>query len=318
MRNFIFIIFSLIFICVFSNSEAHNEIDSPKELKKQADDFFKKKEYSSAMPLYSRLVSLYPKDAVYNYRLGISMLYTDSREIKNVIKYLETALVKSDELDVLVFYYLGMVYQQTYRYQEAISLYNTYIEISGATKVLKVDILTQIEMCKNAQEQLKTISEYEVVKKTEVPFEDFFRSYDAQRFGGTLVIKPDYFKTSYDKKHEGLSLCFFSKENKEAFFSSYGTTGRYGKDIYKVIKLADGKWSKPISLGKIINTEFDEDFPFILPDGVTLYFSSKGKSSLGGYDIYTSTMNEEGVWSKPVSLNFPINSPYDDITFVPD
>ncbi|NTW31377.1 MAG: hypothetical protein HGB12_01885 [Bacteroidetes bacterium] len=315
--NFLFL-FLLVFTCGFSNSGAQNDIDSQKELKKQADNFFRKEEYSSTLTLYSRLVSIYPKDPVYNYRLGVSMLFADSREIKNTVKYLEFAASKSNNVDVKVFYYLGLAYQQSYRYLEAVSSYNSYIKLSGNTKVADVDINNQIAMCKNAKEQLKSLYVYEVVKKTEVPYKDFFRSYDVQRFGGVFILKPDYFKTPYDKKHEKISLCFFSKENKEAYFSSYGVDGKKGKDIYKAERLADGNWSKAVSLGNIINTEYDEDFPFLLPDGVTLYYSSKGKTSLGGYDIFTSTMNEEGVWDKPTSLNFPINSPFDDITFVPD
>jgi outer membrane protein OmpA-like peptidoglycan-associated protein len=82
-------------------------------------------------------------------------------------------------------------------------------------------------------------------------------------------------------------------------------------------KLANGKWSKAVNLGPKINTEYDEESPFILPDGVTLYFASKGHESMGGFDIFTSTLSDDGLWSTPENIGFPINTTDDDVFYVP-
>ena len=71
-----------------------------------------------------------------------------------------------------------------------------------------------------------------------------------------------------------------------------------------------------MNLGPIINTPYDEDAPFIHPDGITLYFSSKGHKNIGGYDIFKSTRNENGQWTSPENPGFPINSVMDDIYIV--
>jgi Tol biopolymer transport system component len=70
-----------------------------------------------------------------------------------------------------------------------------------------------------------------------------------------------------------------------------------------------------------VNTEFDEDYPFLHPNGKTLYFSSKGHNSMGGYDVFKTTYDdaETQTWSKAnENLEFPVNSPDDDILFVTD
>lgn len=86
------------------------------------------------------------------------------------------------------------------------------------------------------------------------------------------------------------------------------------KDILMCSKGSTGNWSKPVKLGSNINTEYDEESPFIHDDGKTLYFSSKGHNSMGGFDIFKS-VNGPGGWSKPENLGYPINSVGDDIYF---
>ncbi|MGQ0827598.1 MAG: OmpA family protein [Bacteroidota bacterium] len=89
-----------------------------------------------------------------------------------------------------------------------------------------------------------------------------------------------------------------------------------GRDIWRCVKLPNGQWSLPTNLGPSINTPYDEESPFIHPDGVTFFFSSKGHKNMGGFDIFKSTKNDEGVWSEPENLRAPINTPDDDIFYV--
>ncbi|MBK9534728.1 MAG: OmpA family protein [Flavobacteriales bacterium] len=74
-------------------------------------------------------------------------------------------------------------------------------------------------------------------------------------------------------------------------------------------------WGTPEDLGPTVNTEFDEDGIFVHPDGRTIYFSSKGHNSIGGFDIFRSRF-ENNAWSAPENLGWPINSPDDDLFFV--
>ncbi|NQX98980.1 MAG: PD40 domain-containing protein, partial [Flavobacteriales bacterium] len=89
-----------------------------------------------------------------------------------------------------------------------------------------------------------------------------------------------------------------------------------GKDIYLCKILPNGEWAKAQNIGGMINTPYDEDGIFIHPDGKTMYFSSKGHSSIGGFDIFSSTMDDAGNWSKPVNMGYPVNTTDDDVFFV--
>ncbi|KAA9340633.1 OmpA family protein [Adhaeribacter soli] len=109
---------------------------------------------------------------------------------------------------------------------------------------------------------------------------------------------------------------FITPDGQFAFFSSDRPDGFGGLDLYLTMKQPDGSWSEAMNLGANVNTEYDEDAPFIAADGVTLYFSSRGHNSMGGYDIFRSS-SEGAAWSIAENLGWPVNTPYDDIYFVP-
>ena len=84
--------------------------------------------------------------------------------------------------------------------------------------------------------------------------------------------------------------------------------------MYCVRKLPDGSWSPAQNLGPEINTEADEDFPNISHDGKTLYFSSNGRSSMGGFDIFKAIWDEENVkWVNVKNIGYPLNTTDDDM-----
>jgi outer membrane protein OmpA-like peptidoglycan-associated protein len=103
-----------------------------------------------------------------------------------------------------------------------------------------------------------------------------------------------------------------SPDERTLFFVRKVLTG--SRDIYICNRTVGGAWSKPKKMD-VINTEFDEDAPFMHPDGKTLYFSSKGHRTMGGYDIFKSTKTATG-WSQPENLGFPINTAGEDVYFV--
>jgi outer membrane protein OmpA-like peptidoglycan-associated protein len=108
-----------------------------------------------------------------------------------------------------------------------------------------------------------------------------------------------------------------SKDETTLYFSSNRPGGYGGLDIYRATKDAKGHWSNVRNLGPKVNSEFDEDGPFIDYDEVTLYFSSKGRKGMGMFDVFKATFDESAnEWSDPVNLGYPINTPDDDIYFV--
>jgi outer membrane protein OmpA-like peptidoglycan-associated protein/tetratricopeptide (TPR) repeat protein len=89
------------------------------------------------------------------------------------------------------------------------------------------------------------------------------------------------------------------------------------KDIYVASwNKAKSRWENVVRLSETINSKYDEDGVFIHPDGKTMYFSSQGHETMGGYDIFYSVLQETGTWSKPVNVGYPLNTPDDDVFFV--
>ncbi len=112
------------------------------------------------------------------------------------------------------------------------------------------------------------------------------------------------------------SACF-SNDSSEIYFSSNRPGGYGGKDIYRIKKAPNGAWAVPYNLGPGVNTPYDEDAPYLHPDGVTLYFSSQGHNTMGEYDVFKSVANpENNHFGKAENLGYPINDVGNDIFFV--
>ncbi|MBX2901262.1 MAG: OmpA family protein [Cyclobacteriaceae bacterium] len=109
-----------------------------------------------------------------------------------------------------------------------------------------------------------------------------------------------------------------NKEETMIFFASERPGGLGGLDIYSCVKDKKGLWTIVRNLGPGINTEYDDEGPFLDYDGKTLYFSSKGRKGMGGYDIFKATLInlEKREWSEPENLGYPINTPDDDVFIV--
>lgn len=103
----------------------------------------------------------------------------------------------------------------------------------------------------------------------------------------------------------------------EIYFSSDRPGGFGGRDLYRIRRLPNGEWSQPLNLGATVNTRYDEDAPFMHSDGTTLFFSSNGHNTMGGYDIFKSVLVDADMngWNKPENLGFPLNTVDDDIYF---
>ena len=129
---------------------------------------------------------------------------------------------------------------------------------------------------------------------------------------GELEKLPSPINTMANETHAS-----FSMDGKTLFFTSDRAGGYGGKDIYKVSKLPNGDWGKVKNMGSSVNTEFNEESPYIHPKGDVLYFSSEGHQSMGGFDIFKTKIDSLGEFGNSVNVGYPINTPYDDIFYAP-
>jgi len=137
--------------------------------------------------------------------------------------------------------------------------------------------------------------------------------YESVLFGSDWEEPAHMNKNVNTRFHESsVSLSF---DGRDLYFISDKEAGLGGRDIYMSEIGPNGEWGSAHNLGPVLNTKYAEDGVFIHPDGVTLYFSSKGHNSMGGYDVFKSTY-VNGRWQAPVNLGYPINGPDDDVFFV--
>lgn len=102
-----------------------------------------------------------------------------------------------------------------------------------------------------------------------------------------------------------------SPDGKTLYFTSERKGGYGHSDIWMSTKINNKEWSKPVNLGPVVNSPYDEVGLFMAPDGKTLFFASNGPNSMGSYDVFKTTF-ENGQWTTPVNLGYPINTEFSD------
>lgn len=319
MKIFSRLVISLLFIAVFIPGKVRSQVsfESEEQLVAQANKLFVAADYVNAMPLFSQLLSLHPKEANYNYKFGVCLLHNDEDKTKS-LQYFDFA-VKETAVDKEAFFYAGKGYQLNARFDEALGFYEKYKSKLGATAD-PLDAARYIQQCKNGKNLYDKNVTLQAIEKTETLEKEFYRNYDLKSMKGRIIPKPLNFKSKKDVKLEDNTLIFVGTENQSIVYSGYSDEGlNTSRELFRVNKLPNGEWAAPVNIGEPVNTVFDEEFAFLHPDGKTLYFSSKGHNTMGGYDIFRSVFDEQsGKWSAPVNLAHPINSPDDDIFYASD
>ncbi len=285
------------------------------EMKTKADAFFENANFLEATPLYLRLLSLKPRDFDYNYRFGTCLLFNSDNK-KEAIKHLNYAASNPSAVPE-TFYYLGKALHLNYQFSEAIKQYEKFISVRSKPSKL-MDAEREIDMCQNGQQLLTTITDIIVQDKKEIAIDKFFRVYDLKDLGGNFLVTAD-FQTKEDKKNGHTPLVYFPQEASVIYYSSYGENDNRGKDIYFRRKNTDGTWGDAQLAEGDVNSTFDEDFPYMHPDGKHLYFSSKGHNSMGGYDVFRCKLDPStGKFGPAENLDFAISSPDNDLLYVVD
>ncbi|MAR68657.1 MAG: hypothetical protein CL833_15525 [Crocinitomicaceae bacterium] len=288
-----------------------------KEDFKVADKLFDEGNYIEGKEKFSTLLALDQTNADLNFKYGACLLYSEEDKLKG-LGHLQYA-IKDPTIDVRAYYFIGKAYHLNYRFEDAIKAYNKFKSAGSTKQYERLNVDQEIRMCNNGKKLLKNISELVVINKKEVVFNRLQYSYDLRNIGGKVLVT-DEFQSSYDKKIGHRPLVHFpSTQQNNIFYSSYGKDGETGKDIYQIKKLPNGKWSNAQKLPVQVNTDSDEDYGFLHPDGMTFYFCSKGHSSMGGYDVFRCSYDSEyNTFGPAQNMDFKINTPDDDILYIVD
>ncbi len=276
---------------------------------KLALETFRHGEYSQAYDMYSTLISKYPKYPKINYYFGICELKTN-QHISGAIMHLKYAALKSVSKDV--YYYLGRAYQLNYNFKEAVSSFEKFLKYAKPDDVRR----DKAEIYKNESEEGSNKSTkifyLQVVGKDTISKDMLLSMYYPVKDAGYILYNKDFFESGVDPN----GILYLTERRDEVYFAMPGDSNNT-LDIFKMEKLLDG-WGEPINI-KGVNSDYDDLYPYLHIDGVTLYFSSNREGGLGGYDIYKTIYDADSKsFSEPANLGIPFNSPKDDYFLVTD
>lgn len=163
----------------------------------------------------------------------------------------------------------------------------------------------QLEIAENS---LDNVQKIEIIDRIDVPAADFFKYIKLPASGGKLVSP----ELSIIKNASNSSDFAFSTESGELMmWSEMGDDNT--EHIIQSEKLLDGTWEPAVRIAEILNDGGNARNPFLLNDGVTLYYSGDGEGSMGGYDLFVATKDPAtGEFRQPVGVGFPFNSPYNE------
>lgn len=300
-----------VLLSLFANAQGDQQVRA------KADALFEQKNYAEALAHYSQLVSLAPSDRVLNYKFGTCLLFGGSDKGK-AIGHLKFA-TQDPAIPPDAWYWLGRAYHLNYQFKDALVAYQRY-QGTGSKKELEgFPIAALDKQCRNGMNLLSNLKEITVHNKVEVDDTEFFRFYELGDIGGKIVVLPEELKSPLDKKSKRRTVVYLPEKSGPIYFASYGKEGKTGLDIYRTELLTNGTFSTPVKLAGYVNTDQDEDFAFLHPDGRSFYFSSKGHNSMGGYDVFRSAYDKVSeTFGPPENLDFAVNTPDDELFYMTD
>ena len=282
---------------------------------KTAEKYFLAKQYDKAAPLFAQLVSNNPKSYKYNYYYGICLLII-GEDKGQALPYLETAM-ENPKTPEDIYYYYGRACHLTYKFEESVQSFVEFNSIIGAKSASHWSIPKYIEMVNNAKRILDTTKLASIQEKNKTLASDFYSKYSFNQPNGKLLSMPDQLITASKSDKDESPTIFLSANGRVMYFSAWATETS-SRDIFRVEKDLDENWGEPKRIEVAINSKQDELLPTCNSDGRILYFSSRGHTTTGGFDLFKAYYNTMSMtWSAPENMGSPYNSPDDDFCYVP-
>jgi OmpA-OmpF porin, OOP family len=310
------------------------------ELYTEADNFRVRGQFSQAINLLTQALEKDKEFVEAWYRLGI--VYLSLKDFRQANKYLEKglSLTKDPKKQKVFWYDLGESYFTLGEYEQAEKFISSFLneELANRQKIERARLL--LRNIKFAQENKEAASAYKQ-KKLSDTVNGFVLQYfpvltaDQQeliftrRLGGGPNDDEDLVVARKDARGRWLSpqsisenintklnegTCTISADGRKLIFTSCVGRDGYGScDLFESRKIGD-RWTEPRNLGFTVNSAEWESQPSLSADGRTLYFVSDRRGGLGRRDIWISTLNDKGEWTKAKNAGKPINTVYDEIS----
>lgn len=274
---------------------------------KKADDgdvYFNNKQYAKARTVYENLLKQRPGDVTYRFRYARCCY--EMKDFDEALKSFSMLSSRYPQRDV----YLAESNYQTYHFEEAVALYQSLIASVKADDATMAEYQARQKQAEMAARLFSKIDDIAIIDSVQVSKQDFLKYYKYSQELGTL--KQEMIRTG--KKSQD-RIRFTTQRGDRRIYSD---TIHGQMNLFSSYKLLD-TWSEVAPLSDVINSKANENYPFLLLDGVTVYFASDGEGSLGGYDIFVTRFTPStNSYMAPENIGFPFNSPANDYMMVID
>ncbi|MDR2763667.1 MAG: CDC27 family protein [Tannerella sp.] len=271
----------------------------------QAKKLYNDGSYEEARPAFERLVSQSPNNSSYNLWYGVCCYETGDWETAE--KYLRVALNRKV---AEASRYLANIYTAQYRFEEAVEMWESYIEQMQKKKENTEAFEQQLAQVEKLQRMKEKTEDVQVIDSLVVDREQLLSAYFLNEDCGKLETYDAHFESS-----EALATAVYvNPKGDQAYYARPSENSRYA--LYTHARLMDA-WAdeKPV----FPSDTAENNYPFVLGDGLTLYFASKGNGSIGGYDLFVTRYNiHNASYLAPEQMGMPFNSPANDYLMVID
>ena len=271
----------------------------------QARKWFAAGEYAKAKPVFAKLVKSNPKSGSLNYWYGVCL--NETGEHAKALPYLQKA-VDSDVENA--YRYVGDYYLADGMYDEAIAHYDSYLDRVDPADSMFVVYTRRAERAKHELKFYKRVEKVVFVDSIVVEKDKFMTAYMLGKECGDI----DHSRAMLGGNTSTEGTAYRTEMNDKIYYSDVDANGRM--QLYMCYKMLDS-WSKPTALNGL--PEGDNNYPFLLADGVTIYFANNSPNGLGGYDLYVTRYNSDtDRYFMAENLGMPFNSPANDYMMVID
>ncbi|MBK5723117.1 tetratricopeptide repeat protein [Dysgonomonas sp. Marseille-P4677] len=285
-----------------------------------AKELYLRGDYTKALPLFEAEYVAKPTDANVNHWYG-ACLFETGEDLKKAEECLLFASKKNIQDSFL---YLGQIYIQEYRFTEATEAFDKYESLLNKsprrTKEAKEKYAQNVERLEEKKKQLSRLhrmvsntEDIQIIDSLVVDKSNFLSAYKLSRSSGRL----DFFNKVFTANKKVESTVYFNEKETKIYFSQPNKNGVYS--LFSMEKLLDEFGNEKQLSANNFNLTGDLNYPYVMADGVTIYFAAKDYDSLGGYDLFVSRYNmNNDTYLAPERLNMPFNSIYNDYMMVID
>ncbi len=270
---------------------------------------YKEGKFDQAVNIFEKQIKKTPKQAALNQWYGASLFEIGRYE--EAEPYLRFAASKRIPE---AYKYLARLCFVTYQFDEGLENYDLYIKTLKKNQDAIDALQPEIEKMEMGKRFLSRVEEVQIIDSLIVDKKDFFSHFKMSPESGKIFGYGTFFETS--DAPQGATVYQTQRGDKIVYADVREDAGF---DIFSRNRLDDGSWSEPTAMRGQVNTEANEKYPFLLSDGVTLYFSSDGEESLGGYDIFVTRYDlNNDAYLAPENVGMPFNSVFNDYMMVID